>query len=465
MPHIDPPLAGEQWVEQGPARVSDHATGELPAVGSEGPSRPSRRRRRLLFAGVVAVAAAAAVGIWLGTSGTSTGVGLHFTTKVEKVTTGTIKETVSASGTIEPAQESDLDFTVSGKVTSVSAEVGQKVTAGERLATVAPTALEAQEAAAQATLTAAESKLSTDEDAGASTSQLASDKASITADQAQVTTAEKSLAAATLTSPITGIVASVNLAVGEQVSGSDSAGSANAAASASAASSSSRVATAASTTTSTGSTGASATSEIVVISAGSFIVNSTVDDTEVGKVAAGDQATVTPTGATTPVYGTVASVGMIASGSSEVASFPVVVDVTGTQTGIYAGSSAEVSITVKQLNNVVEVTTAAISYANGQATVTIVESGGRHVTKSVTVGTAADGKTQITRGLKAGEQVLERVASFTGRAGATTGGARGLFGGAGGPGGGGRFPAGGSGGDGGGFFGGGGAGPGGGFGG
>ena len=98
-------------------------------------------------------------------------------------------------------------------------------------------------------------------------------------------------------------------------------------------------------------------------------------------------------------------------------------------TGLYAGSTADVSIIVKQLNDVTEVPTQAISYnTNGQATVTQVVNGS-HVVKTVTVGSAASGETQITSGVKAGDKVLERTISFKGGAGGTTGG--GLFGGGG----------------------------------
>ena len=54
---------------------------------------------------------------------------------------------------------------------------------------------------------------------------------------------------------------------------------------------------------------------------------------------------------------------------------------------------------MKQLNDVTEVPTAAISYSSsGQATVTQVVNGS-HVVKEVTVGAAANGETQITNGV------------------------------------------------------------------
>jgi RND family efflux transporter MFP subunit len=407
-------------VAVGDADTHDVATptGELPPVAAA-PGRRGwvrRHRRLLIVAGAVVLAAGAGVGIWLGTStGSAAGAGtVSFKTVVTTVTTGTIKKTVSATGTIEPAQQASLNFGVSGKVTAVDVVAGQVVTVGQVLASVAPTALKAQEAAAQAALTAAESKLSTDESDGASTSQIASDQASVTSAGDTLTTAQKSLADANLTATINGSVASVSLTVGEQVSGSGG-GSAG-----------------------RGATSSSSSGQVVLESTDTYVVNSTVDDTEVGEVAAGDQAVITPTGSTALVFGTVSSVGAVASGSSTVASFPVTVAVTGTPKGIYAGASADLTITVKQLNDVVEVPTTAISYSGGEPTVTVVQSGGQHVAQAVTVGTTYDGETQITKGLSSGQKIVERELSITGGAGATrtlggagTGAARRRFGGTG----------------------------------
>jgi hypothetical protein len=96
--------------------------------------------------------------------------------------------------------------------------------------------------------------------------------------------------------------------------------------------------------------------------------------------------------------------------------------VTGDPTGLYAGSTADISIIVKQLNDVVEVPTAAITYnpTSGQATVTEVK-GGKDVSVDVTVGEAALGETQITSGVSAGDSIVERVVKFTGGAGGTGG--------------------------------------------
>jgi membrane fusion protein, macrolide-specific efflux system len=415
---------------------------EIPVNGT------GHKRKWMLIGAAVIIVLAAATGLTLWLTGSSTPTGLVVTTQVVKVTTGTIKQTVATSGTIEPASQASLNFAVSGTVDAVNVKAGQTVTTGQVLATVGTTALQADLDSAQAQLTSAEAHLSSDQSSGASTAQIDSDQAAVTSAESSLTSAQTDLSDASLTSTISGTVASVSLTVGQQVTASGGSGSSSP--SGSAGSSSPTGSTGASSPSSAASSAASSssassTAQIQVIGTNSYIVTTTVDDTEIGQVAVGDQATLTPTGSTTPAYGTVASIGLIATESSNVATFPVVIDVTGTPSGLYAGSTADVSIIVKQLNNVVEVPTAAINYSSsGQTTVTQVKAG-KDVTTSVTLGQAASGETQITGGVTAGDQVVERVVKFTGvpGGGSRTGGLGGFGGAGGGFGGTGRFPAGG----------------------
>jgi len=97
------------------------------------------------------------------TRGTSSGAaGIVTTTTVQTVTTGTIQQTVAATGTIEPTTTADLDFAVSGRVTAVDVAPNQVVTVGQVLATVDPTTLNATLAQAQATLANDQAQLATD---------------------------------------------------------------------------------------------------------------------------------------------------------------------------------------------------------------------------------------------------------------------------------------------------------------
>ena len=419
----------------GTAHTPVDLTEELPlddenVLAPEHPSVWRRYRWPVVAATALLIAAAIGLPLWL-TSGSSTPTGITVTTVTVPVTTGTMQQTIASSGTIEPASQANLNFAVSGTVTGVNVKAGQTVTAGQVLATVGTTALSEEVSAAQAQLTAANDRLAADEAAGASTSQIDSDQASVTSAQSSLSTAQTNLDDASLTSTIGGTVASVSLTVGQQVTGTGSGGnnSGNNANGSNGANNGSGGNNGSNGSGNTGSTGSSS-GEIVVIGTDSYVVNTTVDDTQIGQITDGDQVVITPTtGSATPIYGTVGSISLIGSQSSNVTTFPVVVNVTGSPSGLYAGASADVSIIIKQLNNVTEVPSGAINYdANGRATVTEVVNG-TDVVKNVTVGAAENGETQITSGISPGTKVLQKEYTFH----APGGGTGTIFGGAGGP--------------------------------
>ncbi|HLI57602.1 MAG TPA: biotin/lipoyl-binding protein, partial [Actinomycetota bacterium] len=111
----------------------------------DAPPPPRRRWTRkviaLVSAAAVVVAAGIGVLIWALTRSTAAASPVSITTQDYTVSTGTMQQTVAASGTIEPASEASLDFAVSGKVTAVDVAAGQAVTAGQTLASIDPTAL------------------------------------------------------------------------------------------------------------------------------------------------------------------------------------------------------------------------------------------------------------------------------------------------------------------------------------
>ena len=185
---------------------------------------PSRNRlftkRRIIVGAVAMVVIAGGTGTWFATRSSATAPTITTTNQVATVSTGTIVQTVSSTGTIEPSSQANLSFAVTGRVTAVNVTAGQTVAVGQSLATVDPTVLTATVAQTQATVAADQSKLTTDQAGGASSTQIAADQAAVVSSQAQLTSAQESLAGATLTSTIVGTVASVNLSVGQQVSGS-----------------------------------------------------------------------------------------------------------------------------------------------------------------------------------------------------------------------------------------------------
>ena len=342
------------------------------------------------------------------------------TSTLVTVSQGTIRQTVSASGTIAPAQQADLSFAVSGTVTAVPATVGDKVAKGATLATVGADDLRTAVDSAQAGVDAAAEQVTAQQDA--SSTQLAAANAQLAAAKSKLTAAQQSLADATLTAPFAGTVASVDIAVGDRLGstgGSTAASQGNA-------------------------TGTASAAQIVVISTDGWLVNASVGSADLGQVKKGLQVEITPTGGTAKVFGTVSSVGIIASSSSTgSATFPVTVAITGKPTGLYAGATGAVAIIVRQVTDVLTVPTFALRTVDGRTVVRQLKDG-KQVDTEVKLGTAYGATTQVLSGLKAGDQVVVEAS----QPGANTGGGQrpGRTGGAGNPAGGGPpggFPPGG----------------------
>jgi multidrug efflux pump subunit AcrA (membrane-fusion protein) len=296
-----------------------------------------------------------------------------------------------------------VNFTVSGKVTRVAVTAGQRVSAGTVLATIDTATLTANLAQAQATLATAQAKVAADNaDSSTTSTQLAADTAAATSAQGQVTSAQQAMSAATLTSPIAGVVAEVNLTVGQQLGGSSSGSGGGTGGAGSGAGGSG--------SGGSNSSSSSSTDQFLVIGTTSWVVNATVDSTGVGLIGNGDQAQIVPSSSPSVVYGTISSVGVMATTSSGVATFPVVISVTGNPPGLHAGDTATVSLIYKQLTDVLTVPTAAVHTVNGQRVVYLV-SGGKQVSRPVQVGLSSGGSTQITSGLNEGDQVEVAIPS------------------------------------------------------
>lgn len=406
-------------------------------------NRERRTVRRAVVAGTaVVVLVTAGAGIWVATRPQPAPPDRAIAAR-----TATLRQTVSSSGTIEPAQQSNLNFGAAGQVTAVNVTVGQQVGPGQALATISSASLAASVAEARSSLAADQAKLTSDQNAGAAATQLTADAAAVTAAQNQVTNAQNAQNGATLTAPFAGTVAAVNLTVGQQVTaGGSSSGTSSGTTGSSGSSGSSGGGSAASgnsggasagggsagggqassaggqggstSSSGAGSANAAATAQLVVISTGSYIVDASVDDTEVGQVKNGNPAMITPNGSTQPVQGTVTSVGMLAKSSSSVPSYPVTITVAGSPAGLFAGAGAQVSIVVKEVSDAVVVPAAAIHYENRDPVV-YQSSGGQRVSRQVTLGMTEGGQIQVLTGLSAGDQVL--VPAGTGRTGGGNG--------------------------------------------
>jgi hypothetical protein len=227
-------------------------------------------------------------------------------------------------------------------------------------------------------------------------------------------------------------VAVVNIAKGDQV-GSSSGGSSSGGSSSGGSNSGGSTGSGSSTSSSTA---------VTVISTDAYVVDTSVGSADLAKLKVGLQAVITPTGSTEPIYGTVATVGVMASSSSSsssgssgtsTATFPVTIDVTEAQKSLFAGASATVSIIVQQRDNVLVVPTLAVTTANGNTVVDKLVNGSP-VQTAVTVGATYGNQTEITKGLANGDQVQISFARQTTSGSSTgtrsgTGGYGGGFGG------------------------------------
>ena len=182
------------------------------------------RSRRTLLAAAVALIVVLGVDGWAIFLRPSDSAAAAVTYRAATAATGTLRQSVSASGTVEATDAQDLSFPAAGQVTAVWVTAGEKVGKGQRLAAIDSATLSSEVAAAKATLATAQAKLAADQAAGASSTQLAADSASITVAQGQVTSATADLAGATITAPFAGTVTSVGYVVGQQVGGSGSCG-------------------------------------------------------------------------------------------------------------------------------------------------------------------------------------------------------------------------------------------------
>ena len=79
---------------------------------------------------------------------------------LEKVVLGTVAQTISETGVVEAAQNIDLNFQNSGRITKIYVQAGDKVRAGQRLVQIDTTQLKIQLTEAKAALTLTEARLS-----------------------------------------------------------------------------------------------------------------------------------------------------------------------------------------------------------------------------------------------------------------------------------------------------------------
>jgi multidrug efflux pump subunit AcrA (membrane-fusion protein) len=198
--------------------------------------------------------------------------------------------------------------------------------------------------------------------------QIASDQAAIDSAEADLINAEQSLKEATLNSPISGTVVSVDIATGDTVSADSS------------------------------------TDIITIIGTKSYEVEGTLTSSQVPSVKVGQSATVQVDGTTGSVDGTVSQVGPVQSSDGQY-SYPVVVDLPASNSTLFTGSTANVDIDTGSVSNVLAVPTSAVETTGTRSYVLETEKG-ELTRKVIKVGMVGDTYTQVLSGLSDGQSIV-----------------------------------------------------------
>lgn len=373
----------------------------------------------VVVAALAVVLAGVGTGVWwfVGRDGASAATSTSTTTTVAASTT-TMQKSVSASGTLTPTVQEDVSFQVGGTVTAVDVTAGDKVTAGQALATIDTLQLDADLLDAKATLATAKAKLA-DLNASAdgsdtSDAQIAAAAAQVDVAAAAVTSAKTAVSRATLVAPVAGLVTTVSVEVGDVVSGS-SAGSGTAA-----------PATGGAGAATTSTTSSSSSAQFVVVGTDSFETTLSLSDSDVAKIAVGNQVEMTSDSLTSTVFGVVRSIGLISTTTSGTAGYPVVVDVTGDVSALHDGISVTAKVVYSRRTDVLTVPSAAVSQDSGTSYVRKVGSDGTVTKTKVVTGDTSGVLTEITSGLASGDTV--QVTTFARPTGNGTSGQSGQYG-------------------------------------
>lgn len=205
---------------------------------------------------------------------------------------------------------------------------------------------------------------------------IAGQAASIQTAQIAVDDAQRVVDETVLTAPIAGTITSVADKAGEFVGGG-------------------------------GGASASTSAFIQIVDLNGLQVTADFAEVDAAKVKVGQQANVTvdalPGEAMTAHVASIASLSKTTAG---VVSYTVTLSLDRPGAGVKVGQSASAQVTVNTHPNVVEVPSSAVTTARGVSTVTIRGADGKDTITPVTIGLVGDSTTEITTGLKAGDQVV-----------------------------------------------------------
>lgn len=401
-------------------------------------------KKPLTWGGVV-VLVGGGVSYWAIQNHNNTGSSTAMQIRWVSVQRGNVQQTVSLSGTLNPANQTTVTST--GKLLSLAVKVGDKVTKGQTIAQVDASGYETQLKQAQAQLTQAEARLAQSKEPvsgastrGQATSQspdpnvVAQSEAAVVQAQAQVDGVLQQIAACTITTPISGTVLQVT-------SGNQTTSSSGSAASGGNAGGG-------------GSGGGNTIAIIADLTPSNYVVQATVAQSDATAIHSGQSATISLSANNgSRLNGKVESTGYLPQTQGGVTMYPVTIDVNAPASAVtlLPGESVSVTVSEKQADNVLTLPVAALTQRGGSAGVYVKSgdatatadtsspsSGGTNTVPSnlifepVTVGLYGGNTVEIKGELSEGQQVAILLPSTSSQSTTKTTSVGGMMGGLGG---------------------------------
>jgi RND family efflux transporter MFP subunit len=386
--------------------------------------RRSRRRRTGIIVGVCVLIVAAAGGYYADRAlAGDDSAGVQYVTQPAQ--TMTLSTSVSGTGNVTYSDPASVVPSVSGTVSGLSVVVGDAVTKGQTLFTLVDPQLDLNVTGAQDTLSQdktavvqAQLKVETDQQSldtlrasSASTAlqirvareQVVADGEAVTAAKAQVANAELALdqaktAAADrkVTAPVDGTVTVVNVANGDEVTGSTSS--------------------------------ASSAAALVITDTTQVEAVVSLAETDVANVQVGQKATLTFDALPNlTLTGKVTEVDASGTVNSGVVSYNVTIVPDTTNPAVKGGMTVSAAIITQVVPDALAVPNSAVKSQSGTSYVQILQNG-LPVDQTVETGVSNSSYTQITSGLTAGQEVVTQTISNS-TTKTTTAGASSILGG------------------------------------
>lgn len=298
----------------------------------------------------------------------------------EEVKSGTITQTVSVTGKILSEERADLDFEISGRVKSVSVNVGDQVKKGQEIARLEDDELRYQLVQAQRDRDIQQENLDLarrhwDDD---KPEEREVDRLTVRKAQAAVELAGAQLAKTVLRSPIDGVIARIDIEAGENVT----AGSALL---------------------------GSSTSVATIIKEGGFEIDTDIPESDITKVALGQSATITldalPSNET--FQAEVKEIEPTATVIQEVVYYGLKLKIDNIDERFRDGMSVDIDINTKEKSNVLMISQRAVKIDNETKKVQILLDNDEVQDVEVETGLRGDdGMIEIISGLKEGQKVV-----------------------------------------------------------